>query len=247
MKRILTYLMHPSRIETDLDTWLITRDVSFREFRKRIEEKYGIEDNDEKFPRYKDYVSSILMVDALEKALDSTGIEFHEDLSLLDVGAGDWHYANALYDFFSQRNKGKVHMTRIDALKKHQRTAGSLIQGIDAEYKVQDVLKIDDSEKYGVVFMAHMCVSSHHFRQFGLPPYDIKSVMGKSFELVKEGGLFIGFAYAAVLADEGGVFYYLPKENIIYDELYKSEFGRVTDKLSAYYTFDYNHLILAKK
>ena len=96
----------------------IEQDKQLFTFLQGIQAKYPFER--EFFATDEEFVSSHLLCDALDVFFKKSSLKLPKQLKALDIGAGPWHYAPALYSFLSNyQGSNEANLEGIDIQGKH--------------------------------------------------------------------------------------------------------------------------------
>jgi SAM-dependent methyltransferase len=225
----------------------LTESNLFRQFEEKLKLEFGVEYKKADYPTFRDYISSLFMVDALNKAFINTKTALPSKLRVLDVGAGKWQYIKSLYQFLQNyEEKREVSLTGVDIKGgEYQTDIEKIKRNLPADYLPVNILSLNNDNNFDVVFMAHMLSSPDHFKKWGLKDVSPEQLFKKGFELLKQGGLFIGMAHE--YGGEASIFNDFPKDRKIYDKFYSADLGDLTEFLSGYYTFNDNVIVLGRK
>lgn len=107
-RRYTEKLMSADEIERETRTLddmlrkLTQSNAEFASFEGSINTKYGIKYHQDKYSTFHDYISSLLLVDMLEQSFRKGAIKLPNEITALDVGAGDWSYCISLLRFLEK-------------------------------------------------------------------------------------------------------------------------------------------------
>jgi hypothetical protein len=224
----------------------LTNQEQFIEFENKIKSEFKIEYSDEKYHTFFDYISSLFLVDMLKNSFEEEKITLPEEIKIIDLGAGDWTYVNSLYCFLENyHGKRKVSLNGIDIKGESNKVFVERIINKDSiKYVNGNLMNINEKNAYDIVFMAHMLRSKEHFKKWHLKYVPETEIFKKSFDILKNNGLFVGIAYN--YGGEASIFNAFPKNKKILDKYYSKSFGELTNYLWGHYTFDQNVIILGK-
>ncbi len=201
----------------------IVRDEEGQELVTRIEETYKIKIR----PLNYNAVSSYFLIDMLEKAFTEGNISIlPSEVTALDVGMGEWHYAPALLSFLRfWKGPREVSLEGVDFPERHHRKLVNQLQkkwGLKAHWS--DVMDLNQKSKYDIIFMIHMLGGPRHCRSFGVP-YRRPSLMFPHIQsLGKPNSLLVIIAYT--WAGESAIVNCFTRESRLTEDIYWPQLGK---------------------
>lgn len=146
------------------------------------------------------------VVGLFEAALGSAAARLPASLSVLDIGAKDWHYLPGLYRYLAHAGRETpraVTLTGFELDPYHRYADGytrydyawTYAEGLDATYRVGDVRA--HHEAYDLVLLLHPLWREAEWLDWGLPreAFDIEGLLRHARGLLRPGGSLLVTAY----------------------------------------------------
>ena len=143
-------------------------------------------------------ISSYFLIDMLERAFANMNIaDLPSNINVLDVGVGTWYYAPALLNFLKYyKGQRKVCLEGVDFPKRdHKKSINNIKKYSDVIIHWDDVMNLNQKEKYDIIFMIHMLGGPSHFKAFKVPYCPSSQMFPHVQSLGKPNGLFVLIAH----------------------------------------------------
>ena len=166
---------------------LTQSNTEFTNFEGHINSKYGIKYDQDRYPTFHDYVSSLFLVDLLEQSFRKGAIKLSNEITALDVGAGDWSYCVSLLRFLEKfEGERKVKLIGVDYDgKNYTCSIQKMTEGLPVTYITGNVVYVPKEQVFDLLFVAHMVYAKYHCKEHKVPYIGEKRLFGRFFELLK--------------------------------------------------------------
>jgi len=171
---------------------------TFRDFQKRLAGYSALIINHTGYLSFDNYLESLLLVDQISLALEDNSISFGKGINALDVGVGKgWSYAKPLHCFlrnYDTEVPRHVNLHGID-VRASKKDIARFQKGLNGSQQIyfenQDVLTMEDTNKYDLILINNMLTKPIHFKKFGVKTMNTDDLMSKCLELLAPKGVQI--------------------------------------------------------
>jgi hypothetical protein len=194
-----------------------------------------------------EYLSSLLLIDAIDTFLSKAKVTLPSTLNVLDAGAGQWEYALPLYDYLCGKHRlCDVELHGIDIQgKQWQKDIVKKVKDHNIHYHAGDFMQLHERSVYDIFFFIHM-FPPYRFKDHSIPFRPYREMLKKAFDLLKPEGLFIAISYGSP-SEEYSFFDEVPSEYLLTKGRYAKEEATRIDFLLGKDTFHNNMVLIARK
>mgnify|MGYP001563314290 CR=1 FL=1 len=223
------------------------------QFERRVWETYGISPNEGRYISIPggmaDYVSSLIMLDMLDRFFGEAGIELPQNPKALDIGSEDWHYVAAIHKFLKVRSgSDNIQLDGIEYFgDDYKGTIDIKLRDLDGTtYTAGDIFEISIRPEYDIVFVMHPLGTEKAYGRWKIPFRPLDQFWSRAMGSLKPGGILIGCGY--LWCDGKKAFEYFPQDETILSKRYYSPLQRMHGiNVFELRSFDDNIVMIAKK
>lgn len=226
-------LIRDTLYHADLAGAALVSNPVFRDLEEKLKPYFGEMKALRTTPFMMRYIPNLLTIDAIALAFERAGVVLPDKVRAIDVGCGEkWPYAEPLYrllQVFGRDEKEGPREVVLDGIdlrakeshiRKFEKRAGDRNMSMSGG----DVCSIAGKDQYDFVLTVNMLTSAGHFRNFGLEPVDVSSIMNACDGLLSPTGVQMSIGYHSAGEYEKVIRYVRPERRVAeYD--YKVELG----------------------